>query len=51
MQLDINQTWTSFMYYTHYATAPVPHKLENFQRPVDRYFTHTSRDFVAVYAP
>ena len=51
MQLDINKSWTSFMYYTHYATAPVPHKLETFLRPVDRYFTHTSRDFVAVYAP
>ncbi|MEO6821358.1 MAG: phosphodiester glycosidase family protein [Candidatus Nanopelagicales bacterium] len=51
MQLDINQTWTSFMYYTHYATAPVPHKLGDFQRPVDRYLGDTSRDFVAVYAP
>ena len=51
MQLDINQAWTSYMYYSHSGSAAVPHKLGKFQRPVDRYFSHASRDFFAVYAP
>ena len=52
MQLDINVAWISFMWYTPgpTPTTPVPVKLVNFQRPVDRYFTPTSRDFFAVYA-
>jgi hypothetical protein len=52
MQLDINVAWISFMWYTPgpTPTTPVPTKLVNFQRPVNRYFTPTSRDFFAVYA-
>lgn len=52
MQLDINVAWISFMWYSPGAspTAPVPTKLVAFQRPANRYFTPTSRDFFAVYA-
>jgi Phosphodiester glycosidase len=52
MQLDINVAWISFMWYSPGASvaSPVPHKLVDFQRPADRYFTPTSRDFFAVYA-
>jgi hypothetical protein len=51
MQLDINVAWISYMWYTPGSTlsAPVPHKLVGFQRPANRYFTPTSRDFFAVY--
>jgi hypothetical protein len=39
------------MWYTAGRTpsAPVPHKLVDFQRPSNRYFTHTSRDFFALH--
>jgi Phosphodiester glycosidase len=52
MQLDINVAWISYMWYTpgSPSSAPVPHKLVAFQRPANRYFTPTSRDFFAVYA-
>jgi hypothetical protein len=52
MQLDINVAWISYMWYSPGASpsTPVPHKLVAFQRPADRYFTDTSRDFFAVYA-
>lgn len=52
MELDINVAWISYMWYSPgtSATAPVPHKLVPFQRPANRYFTPTSRDFFAVYA-
>jgi hypothetical protein len=50
MQLDINQAWVSYMYYTHSGSNAVPHKLGKFQRPVDRYFSHASRDFISVFA-
>jgi Phosphodiester glycosidase len=51
MQLDINQSWVSFMWYSHGGdpAAVTPHKLNEFQRPADRYFTDNSRDFFAVY--
>lgn len=49
MQLDINQAWVSYMYYTHSGSNAVPHKLGKFQRPVDRYFSHASRDFISVF--
>jgi hypothetical protein len=50
MQLDINPSWVSFMWYSHGAdNSVVPHKLNSFQRPADRYFTRNSRDFFAVY--
>jgi hypothetical protein len=53
MQLDINPAWMSFMYYKPPAGGadPVPVKLlAGQQRPADRYYTTTSRDFVAVFA-
>ena len=51
MQLDINKTWVSFMWYSHAKNAKklMPHKVLNFQRPANRYFFSTSRDFFAVY--
>jgi Phosphodiester glycosidase len=52
MQLDINVAWISYMWYSPSSggSSPVPHKLVPFQRPVNRYYTPTSRDFFAVYA-
>jgi hypothetical protein len=53
MQLDINPAWMSFMYYRPPVGGadPVPVKLlAGQQRPADRYYTPTSRDFVAVFA-
>ena len=51
MQLDINRTWISFMWFSHARNARTltPHKVLNFQRPANRYFYPTSRDFFAVY--
>jgi hypothetical protein len=50
MQLDINKTWTSYMWFTPtHAGKLTPHKAINFNRPAGRYFTQTSRDFFAVY--
>jgi len=51
MQLDINQSWVSFMYYTGAADTLRPHKLGPFQRPVTRYMQTSTRDFIAVYEP
>jgi hypothetical protein len=53
MQLDINPAWMSFMYYSAGPDAanPVPHKLlSNQERPAGRYFSPSSRDFVAAFA-
>ena len=53
MQLDINPAWMSYQYYNPAPDPanPTPTKLLPTQeRPADRYFTPTSRDFVAVYA-
>ncbi|GAA1974440.1 phosphodiester glycosidase family protein [Kitasatospora viridis] len=53
MQLDINPAWMSFNYYQPGADpgAPTPTKLlPDQERPADRYFEPTSRDFTAVYA-
>jgi hypothetical protein len=51
MQLDINKSWISYMWYTPRvgSTLLTPHKILNFQRPANRYFSTTSRDFFAVY--
>ncbi|HTY73589.1 MAG TPA: phosphodiester glycosidase family protein [Actinomycetes bacterium] len=49
MQLDINPAWISGMWYTPGPGGATPHKLVDFKRPVNRYFTDTSRDFIAVY--
>ncbi|WP_035798316.1 phosphodiester glycosidase family protein [Kitasatospora mediocidica] len=53
MQLDINPAWMSFNYYQPGSDpqSPTPVKLLSDQeRPADRYFEPTSRDFTAVYA-
>ncbi|MEY9967964.1 hypothetical protein ABIA33_006044 [Streptacidiphilus sp. MAP12-16] len=53
MQLDINPAWMSFMYYRAAPDPanPTPLKLlASQQRPADRYYTPTSRDFTAVFA-
>lgn len=50
MQLDINKAWVSFMWFTPTSTGKLaPHKVADFERRADRYFTTTSRDFFAVY--
>lgn len=52
MELDINPAWISFMsYHAHgHPRNPTPKLLlPDYQRPANRYYTHTSRDFVAVY--
>ena len=50
MELDINPTWTSAMWYSHPSGGGIlPHKVLPFQRPADRYLSPTSRDFVAAY--
>ncbi|MEO7058839.1 MAG: hypothetical protein ABI083_03910 [Lapillicoccus sp.] len=51
MQMEINPAWMSFMYYqpTATPTTPKPVKLlDSQERPADRYFTPTSRDFIEV---
>ena len=51
MELDINPEWVSYMWYSPSSGGEVtPHKLLDFARPADRYFTVNSRDFFAVYA-
>ena len=52
MQLDINKSWVSYMWFTRHpgSTLLIPHKILNFQRPANRYFSPTSRDFFAAYA-
>jgi hypothetical protein len=53
MELDINPAWVSFMSYQpgdHPANPTPKSLLPDYQRPSYRYYTHTSRDFVAAYA-
>ena len=53
MQLDINPAWMSFMYYKPQPDPanPTPVKLlPDQERPANRYYEDTSRDFTAVYA-
>ena len=50
MELDINKTWVAAMWYDHAGGQTTPHKVLPFQRPADRYFVGTSRDFIAAYA-
>ncbi|MEZ0070039.1 hypothetical protein ABIA32_006087 [Streptacidiphilus sp. MAP12-20] len=53
MQLDINPAWMSFQYYQPQSdpTNPTPVKLlPDQERPANRYYESTSRDFTAVYA-
>ena len=49
MQLDINKLWPSYYWYTPNAQGTlVSHKILDFARPANRYFTQNSRDFFAV---
>jgi hypothetical protein len=53
MELDINPAWVSFMSYHagHTPGDPTPDALlPDYERPANRYYEHTSRDFVAAYA-
>jgi hypothetical protein len=53
MQLDINPAWMSFMYYKPVPDPknPSPVKLlPSQERPANRYYEPTSRDFTAVFA-
>ncbi|MGZ4493079.1 MAG: phosphodiester glycosidase family protein [Nocardioides sp.] len=53
MELDINPAWVSFMSYDpgKHPGSPTPRRLlPDYQRPANRYYTHTSRDFVAAFA-
>jgi hypothetical protein len=52
MELDINQSWTNFITYTHPSPGvAVPHMLTNNEHPNPyRYLQPSSRDFVAVLA-
>ncbi|GAB2704013.1 phosphodiester glycosidase family protein [Kitasatospora kifunensis] len=53
MQLDINPAWMSYNYYQQGADPQNPTStklLPDQERPADRYFEPTSRDFTAVYA-
>jgi hypothetical protein len=53
MELDINPAWVSFMSYRAAGDPAQPRPtslLPDYQRPANRYYTHTSRDFVAVHA-
>ena len=52
MELDINISWPSFMAYDSSANPgnPRPFKWGDFPRSAERYFSHSARDFVAVYA-
>ena len=52
MELDINQSWTNFITYTHPSNGvAVPQMLTNNEHPNPyRYLQPSSRDFVAVLA-
>ncbi|MEY9933278.1 hypothetical protein ABH926_007931 [Catenulispora sp. GP43] len=52
MELDINISWPSFMAYDSSANPgdPRPFKWGDYPRSAERYFSHSARDFVAVYA-
>jgi len=52
MELDINQSWTNFITYTHPGKGvAVPRMLTNNEHPNPyRYLQPSSRDFVAVLA-
>jgi hypothetical protein len=52
MELDINPSWVSFMSYDGKTDPanPSPVKLLDFDRPADRYYDQSSRDFVTAYS-
>ena len=52
MELDINQSWTNFITYTHPSNGvAVPHMITQDEQPNPfRYLQPSARDFVAVLA-
>jgi hypothetical protein len=52
MQLDINQDWAAFYYFTrpsgHSGVKPTAHKVIPFRKPLSRYFTTVTRDFYTI---
>jgi hypothetical protein len=53
MQLDINPTWMSYMYYKPVPSTADPspvNLLPDQQEPANRYYSLNSRDFTAVFA-
>ena len=51
MQLDINAAWVSYMYYKPTVTGLLHSiKVAPFDRPANRYFKSSSRDFFVVYS-
>lgn len=47
MELDINPSWVSYMWYSQ-DTKSLPQKLLPFKRPANRFFSASSRDFFSV---
>jgi hypothetical protein len=55
MELDINSAWTNFFYFNHTLGTPASpangyRLVYNMERPPQRYFEGTARDFVAAIA-
>lgn len=55
MEMDINTDWVNFFYFNQPAGQPASPAngnklLSDMIRPVNRYFTPTARDFIALYA-
>ncbi|MEY5145009.1 MAG: hypothetical protein RL745_376 [Actinomycetota bacterium] len=52
MQLDINEDWAAFYYFTRPATdataRPKAHKVIKFKRPLERFFSTVTRDFYTI---
>lgn len=48
MELDINPSWVSYMWYPQ-DSNPLPQKLLPFKRPANRFLSPSSRDFFSVY--
>lgn len=52
MQLDINEDWAAFYYFTrpadNPAARPKAHKVIAFKRPLERFFSTVTRDFYTI---
>lgn len=52
MQLDINEDWAAFYYFTrdaaHPPSRPHAHKVIKFKRPLERFFSPVTRDFYTI---
>jgi hypothetical protein len=50
MQLDINLRWATFQYFPNRDGNPATSKLyDDFLRPANRFFDHSTKDFMAIY--